>query len=37
MTIDYVPAHSQVTGGLYLPADAAELDVELAVEGYVDP
>jgi uncharacterized protein (TIGR02588 family) len=37
LTIDYVPAHSQATGGFILPPGARGLDPALAVEGYLDP
>lgn len=37
LTVDQVPAHSQVTGAFLLPPDAPALTPELAVEGYLDP
>jgi uncharacterized protein (TIGR02588 family) len=35
--VDHVPAHSEVTGGLYLPERTRSEDFELSVDGYVDP
>ena len=35
--VDYVPAHSQVSGGLNVPESARPGDLELTVDGYVDP
>ena len=35
--VDDVPAHSEVTGGLYLPERTRPENVDLIVEGYVDP
>jgi uncharacterized protein (TIGR02588 family) len=35
--IDHVPAHSEISGGLYLPERSGAEDLELTVEGYVDP
>jgi uncharacterized protein (TIGR02588 family) len=35
--VDYVPAHSQVTGGLYVPESVRPAELELTVDGYVDP
>lgn len=37
LTIDYLPAHSEVTGAFVLPPGTGGLTRELAVEGYVDP
>lgn len=37
VTIDEVPAHSAVTGGIHLPSGALGPDVEVTVDGYVDP
>jgi uncharacterized protein (TIGR02588 family) len=37
LVIDYVPGHSEATGGFVLPAGAAALSAGLAVEGYLDP
>ena len=37
VTLDYVPPNARVTGGLYLPEAAADLDFELVLDGYADP
>lgn len=37
LTIDYVPARSEVAGGFLLPPGPGHLDTTLAVEGYLDP
>jgi uncharacterized protein (TIGR02588 family) len=37
LVIDYVPAHSEATGGFVLPSGAEGLTPGLAVEGYLDP
>ena len=37
LVIDYVPGHSEVSGGFLLPGGASPEAVEVVVEGYVDP
>jgi uncharacterized protein (TIGR02588 family) len=37
LVIDYLPGHSEATGGFVLPEDTARLRPELVVEGYLDP
>lgn len=37
VTLDFVPAHSEVTGAFLLNAGQAHDDMRLAVESYLDP
>jgi uncharacterized protein (TIGR02588 family) len=37
VVIDEVPAQSEVTGGIHLPAGALGPALEMTVDGYVDP
>jgi uncharacterized protein (TIGR02588 family) len=37
LVIDYVPGHSEVTGGFLLPTGFERLSPRLAVDGYLDP
>lgn len=37
VVVDEVPAHSEVTGGIQLPAGVGPADAVLGVDGYVDP
>lgn len=37
IVIDYLPGHSEATGGFVLPGGAEALSPELVVEGYLDP
>ncbi len=37
LVIDYLPGHSEATGGFVLPEGTARLRPELVVEGYLDP
>lgn len=37
IVLDYLPGHSEATGGFLLPEDAERLRAELVVEGYLDP
>lgn len=37
LTVDYVPAHSEVTGGFLLPPGVDRAETGLEVEGYLDP
>jgi uncharacterized protein (TIGR02588 family) len=37
LVIDYLPGHSETSGGFALPAGADQAAPEITVEGYVDP
>lgn len=37
IVLDYLPGHSEATGGFVLPPGAAQARAEIAVEGYLDP
>jgi uncharacterized protein (TIGR02588 family) len=37
LVIDYLPGHSEASGGFVLPAGMAPEAAQLVVEGYVDP
>ena len=37
LVIDYLPGHSQASGGFVLPAGAGQAPPEIVVEGYLDP
>jgi uncharacterized protein (TIGR02588 family) len=37
LTLDYLPGHSEATGGFVLAAGAEALRPEIVVEGYLDP
>ena len=37
LVIDYLPGHSEASGGFVLPRAAAPAMPEIVVEGYVDP
>jgi hypothetical protein len=37
LVLDYLPGHSEATGGFVLPPTAPALSPELVIEGYLDP
>ena len=37
LVLDYLPGHSETTGGFVLPAGARGFAADLSVEGYLDP